>query len=253
MRIKNDSIAFVPQTFTTAGSSTNDLGAYSTTLYVTPSTNLDIITGIKGLNTDGYVLFIKNVHTSNILVLSYNNVSSASGNRFLNATGDDVYVAPGKYAMAIYGNNGFSVYELKENVFIEVGKTGIQSINDNVLTLVNWDLEVKKRGLIHDNVTNNTRVTIPVAGDYRGICSINWTTWSGGFNNRFQILVLKNGVSVRELFDFQLASSNTPTLTSSFTLINATATDYIEIQVLQNNGNARLISNFCFFYLEKIS
>src|ERR1700741_2667608 len=99
MSIKNDAIAFVPQTYTTVGANTNDLGVYSTTLYITPASNNDTLTGIKGLNTDGYTIFIKNVHASNTLILSYNNASSASGNRFTNTSGNDIYITPGKFVI----------------------------------------------------------------------------------------------------------------------------------------------------------
>lgn len=253
MRIKNNSISFTPQLLTTSGATTNDYGLKSTVLHFNPSSNLDSLTGVKALNMEGYLVLIRNINASNIGVLPHNNSGSASGNRFLTASGNDTFIPPGKYVYGLYSGSGIYIQEFAEHVYIEVGKAGTQSINDNALTVVMWDTEVKKRGITHDNVTNNTRLIIPVAGDYTGICSINWTSWSGGFNNRTQILVLKNGVAVRELFDFQLASANTPTLTSSFTLINLVATDYIEIQVLQNNGNARLISTFCFFYLEKIA
>lgn len=249
-----DSILFVPTTYTTVAASTNNLAVKSTILEVTVGTNNDAITGIKSLNDSGYILIIKNVGTTNTLVLPFDSSLSTSGNRFFSVSGNDIYVAPKKMVLAVYGTGGFMVYELAESVYIELAKSAVQSIPDSTLTLVTWNTEVTKKGMIHSNVTNNSRVTMPTAGSYNCSVRIAYETWSGGFSNRYQIHIYKNGVIYKEVADWQMASSNSPTGSYPFNLIDFNANDYIEVYVLQQNGSPRNLDPLnCSLFVRKMT
>lgn len=60
-------------------------------------------------------------------------------------------------------------------------------------TLVAWDNELHDLNAMHDNVTNNSRITIKAAGRYIAIAQIGWTN-AGDWNVTIEIL--KNGASL---------------------------------------------------------
>ena len=100
-----------PSTTTAFSANTNDLALSASAYQRINCTVASSLTGVApssgGAHVDGRMIRIYNVGTAN-LTLSHNSASSAAANRFYNATGADIILAPNDYAELIYDstNNG---------------------------------------------------------------------------------------------------------------------------------------------------
>jgi len=116
------------------------------------------------------------------------------------------------------------------DISVKVTKTSDQSVPQNTLTMVTWDSEEYDTDDMHDNVTNNSRITFKTAGKYSILAQSEWGINSGGF--RFMD-IMKNGVDsiarVRDLADN--ASEHNVAFVGEFEV-----NDYIELQVFQDTG-----------------
>ena len=131
-----------------------------------------------------------------------------------------------------------------------VKKTGTQSINNGTDTKIAWDSEDSDEGGWHDNVTNNTRITVPVTATYRISVSIEFVT--NGTGGRF-VNVFKNGVAIPGASVAQATASFVTVLTLSYP-VDLQAGDYLEVNVYQASGGALNVSNGnSFFRVEKVS
>jgi len=116
------------------------------------------------------------------------------------------------------------------DISVKVTKTTDQSIPQNSLTMVNWDSEEYDTDGMHDNVTNNSRITFQTAGKYSILAQSEWGINSGGF--RFMD-IMKNGVDsiarVRNLAEN--ASEHNIAFVGEFAV-----GDYIQLEVFQDTG-----------------
>jgi len=71
-------------------------------------------------------------------------------------------------------------------------KSVTQSIPNAVYTAITWDTEVYDTDTMHDNVTNNTRITFTTAGTY--LITLNAMWGSSGTGAR-RIVIEKNGTT----------------------------------------------------------
>ena len=116
------------------------------------------------------------------------------------------------------------------DISVKVTKTTDQSIVRNTLTMVTWDSEKYDTDDMHDNVTNNSRITFNTAGKYSVLAQSEWGINSGGF--RFMD-IMKNGVDsiarVRNLAEN--ASEHNIAFVGEFAV-----GDYIQLEVFQDTG-----------------
>jgi hypothetical protein len=77
----------------------------------------------------------------------------------------------------------------------DVGTTGAQTLTTSTGTFINFDAEVFDIGGYHDNVTNNSRFTVPAgkAGYYLLVASINFASSAAGLR---YVTLYKNGSSI---------------------------------------------------------
>lgn len=109
-----------------------------------------------------------------------------------------------------------------------------QSINNSTFTSINLTSESVDTDGLHDNVTNNTRLTIALTGKYLIIGFLQFAT--NGTGERICRLLL-NGTD--GLGDFGLpASASIAIVIVNSAYSGFTATNYIEIQAWQNSGGA---------------
>lgn len=73
-----------------------------------------------------------------------------------------------------------------------VTRSGAQSIEDSVETFIEFDSERYDTAAMHDNNTNNTRLTAPVDGIYVVTAQISWPFDPDGYR---QLAVVKNGTT----------------------------------------------------------
>ena len=113
-----------------------------------------------------------------------------------------------------------------------VRKTGAQSISSATVTTLTWDAEVVDDDGWHDNVTNNSRITVTDAGWYVVSANVEWSTNLTG--RRFLGLYV-NGTGVRSVRAPAVNGDTTNQAISS--PMKLSASDYVEVKVLQTSGS----------------
>jgi hypothetical protein len=113
--------------------------------------------------------------------------------------------------------------------------TSAQAIPNNTFTALNFGSERWDSAAMHDTVTNNSRITCRVAGEYDIGASVHFAANATG--NRFVLLRL-NGVT-------SIGADGSPNFGASQTAYLNTATryrlavgDYIEVVVYQDSGGS---------------
>lgn len=122
-------------------------------------------------------------------------------------------------------------------------KSADQSISNNTLTTVSFNLEDFDLGNLHDTVTDNSKFTVPAGGDgiYLIIFQASWQgrNASGG---RLGAYVYKNGSTrigiQEETPDAATGDGNLGTSFSCVAAVALVAGDYIEAKVQNNNGSS---------------
>ncbi len=111
-----------------------------------------------------------------------------------------------------------------------VTRTSAQSIPDSLNTSLAFDQERYDATGVHDNATNNSRLTAPVTGIYAVTAQFTWGG-SAGAGSRFAGVV-KNGSTLIARSQ-ELAGDDDENFTTQVLLA---AGDYVEVQVLQTSG-----------------
>lgn len=108
-----------------------------------------------------------------------------------------------------------------------------QSITTATNTKLNWDTELFDTDTFHDNVTNNTRLTVPVSGKYRIDVNVKWAGNATG-SRTVRIQYSNGGVNVMDLENSPGNASNYSQAGSA--VINMSSSEYVEIEVVQSSG-----------------
>ncbi len=118
-----------------------------------------------------------------------------------------------------------------------VYRTTTQAIADSTEVAVQFDNERWDTNTMHDNVTNNTRITFTTAGKYRIIANIAWNnTDSDGYRSlRIQL----NGLTDIAWVIGQPIASGTNFLQQVTTIYSFTAGQYVELYVKQTSGSSQ--------------
>ena len=134
-------------------------------------------------------------------------------------------------------------------VACRVAKTAVQSIPNNVETLITWDTETVDTDGFHDNVTNNSRLTVPSTGTYEIVGNL---FWSYGATGPTMFHIYKNGTSIYQRFyaDPNISANGG---VSGVWVGTATAGDYFQFYGYHNLGTARdIIVNGTYMYIRRI-
>lgn len=105
-----------------------------------------------------------------------------------------------------------------------------------------WNAEVADTDTIHDNATNNSRLTIPTGkpGTYRFTCRIQWA--SAGENGVTGYVKLrKNGATDQKTVSATLNNGSTTVIMLDYT-DNYIAGDYLEIRLDATGGSAGTVT-----------
>lgn len=113
-----------------------------------------------------------------------------------------------------------------------------QSINSGTPTAINWDGEVYDTNNFHDNVTNNTRITIGInmGGVYQFFAGLIFDTDAVGAR---KIGIRKNGTTFIGSDRIDAAGADETHLTT-VAIDDAAVGDYYELIALQESGSALL-------------
>lgn len=119
-----------------------------------------------------------------------------------------------------------------------VYRSSVQSIPNNAFTAIGFNLEAFDESSIHDNVTNNSRLTIP-AGYTRAMLFAQ-IGFAANATGRRTAQFFKNGVSTVTVPMSASVAVNSATELTTFQIIsmplNVVAGDYLELAVYQNSG-----------------
>lgn len=133
-----------------------------------------------------------------------------------------------------------------------VKATAHQTIPHNIDTIVTWDAEDFDTDAIHDNVTDNTRLTCKTAGKYL----IGGTVlWEGNATGRRIASLKLNGVTVISDANLSLVGADATSF-AFLTLYDLAITNYVEMQVYQTSGGDLTLrktqSNHSRFWMQRI-
>jgi hypothetical protein len=113
-----------------------------------------------------------------------------------------------------------------------VTRSSAQSIPDSLNTNLAFDQERYDTATVHDNASNNSRLTAPVAGIYAVTAQFTWGG-SAGTGSRLAGL-MKNGSTLIARSQ-QLSGDDDENIT---TQVRLAAGDYVEVVVLQTSGSS---------------
>jgi hypothetical protein len=124
----------------------------------------------------------------------------------------------------------------EQRVAVHVTNNAAQSINNGAQVAINFQVESYDTHNMHDNVTNNTRLTCVIPGLY-----LVGATLSFGANAAGQrILDIIRFVSATTYVVSQTVpgSAGFNTLVSAAGIVRMVAGDYVEVQATQSSGGA---------------
>lgn len=126
------------------------------------------------------------------------------------------------------------------NIGARVYRTTNKSITDSTQTIVDFDAETYDTASLHDNSTNNTRLTIPYAGKYSTSAAIEFAANGTGLRG---IYLRINGTTY--IAGHSTSGNATVNTTLSIeTKYQFSVGDYIECSVFQTSGgNLDLLRN----------
>jgi len=114
-----------------------------------------------------------------------------------------------------------------------VYKSAGQSIPNTTSTIVSFNSEDYDTDTIHDNVTNNSRLTCKTAGKYIVFAGGRWASHNTGLR---EFHLLKNGAYAAYIIVATVPGSS---MYMEITVIlNLAVNDYMELRVYQNSGGA---------------
>lgn len=118
-----------------------------------------------------------------------------------------------------------------------VYRTTTQSLTDAADTTIGFNAETTDIGAMHDNATNNSRITIPTGGDGTYVLSTGIECAANATGLR-QIQFLKNGATVLGYDNRLSVGASVPTRVTLVAQADLVATDYVEVRVYQDSGGA---------------
>jgi len=145
-------------------------------------------------------------------------------NSFSDVATGDVYTAA-NHNLILENINNYRVPPM-----CRVKQTSGQVVNDAENAPLAFDAEDFDTDAMHDNATNNSRITINTAGVYLVIASVRYTA---GVSDDTRISILKNGGNVG--ID-ERGPNNTRSGMQVMGYYDLAAADYLEAQVYQNNS-----------------
>lgn len=128
--------------------------------------------------------------------------------------------------------------------------TKTNTVANNTLTDLPFDSEQFDQGAIHDNVTNNTRMTVGKTGVYLITGSVGFSVTAGDIR---QLNIKVNGTGVVFKQEAATAAGGGRFMTTA-AILYLTAGDYVQLETYQNSGSsdAGVLSRFAVMRLAGI-
>lgn len=130
-----------------------------------------------------------------------------------------------------------------------VNKSATQAISAATTTTVTFGAEVADTDAFHDNVTNNSRLTVP-SGVTRvrlsGCCA------NGGTSSQFVVTMLKNGASARGLPAKDTETTSATTLGFVSAIMAVSTSDYFEMRYFSAAATTLQNNDRTWFQIEEV-
>ena len=110
------------------------------------------------------------------------------------------------------------------------------SLSNNVNTTLSMNTESEDTDTMHDNVTNNARITFTTAGVYVVGANIRFAAHATGERDAF--IFLNGATTICFLITQAVTVAGAPTIIELTTRRKFAAADYIEVRALQSSGGA---------------
>ena len=226
----------------------DNLNINGNTISSTAGTDL-LITPLGGqqIILDGTIIIDAGVVTGATSITSTQFVGGGVGLTALNGT----QITSGTVPVAQLGSSGSrssSTFLNGANAWAAAGVTDIscrvyssaaQNIPQNSDETITWNQENYDTDTMHDNSTNNSRITATTAGKYLIVCNIEWAAGITGWRNHYLIV---NGSTTIGSTRIMALDASKPVY-NLVTIWDFSATDYVELRVHQNAGAARTVNN----------
>lgn len=146
----------------------------------------------------------------------------------------------------IDGAKWIRLSQTSSDISCKVTKSADQTITNSTSTIITWDQEDYDTDGMHDNVTNNSRITIKTPGKYSIMAQFEWASNSTG---KRIIDIMKNSVVLGKANYLASGSSqHTISFVGSFVV-----DDILEVRVFQDSGgNLDFLNNITYFEVVKI-
>jgi hypothetical protein len=202
--------------------------------------------GTSILDTNGNELFIFSPSTSAVNELTYANANAGSAPSFT-ATGSstDININLVPKGGGVVQSNGVEILTTIHNSSktahagyfprCRIKHSLAQSINSATETVLAFDGEDFDTDTMHDNSTNNSRITFNTLGAYDLQARVPWDANGTG---RRKTIFRKNGATQIDDFSFAPLSGTDTTKTIASGKYEFIATDYVEILVEQASTGA---------------
>lgn len=124
-----------------------------------------------------------------------------------------------------------------------------QSIANSTDTYLAFNTESIDTDTMHDNTTNNSRITCKTAGDYIGIAIINWGTGTG----KRRADITKNRAAILSSAIVASVSGDVTRMVVITPVVTLAANDYVEIAVNQDSGGSlNVVASVTTFSMLKV-
>jgi len=176
-------------------------------------------------------------------------VFPASGADLGNGTNNSTIIFPQQSIQfyCIDGSKWIRLSQTLPDISCKVTKSASQTISNNTDTIIIWDQEDYDTDTMHDNVTNNSRITIKTAGKYSVMAQVGWASNSTGLRN---IEIIKNSSNLgRVEYTPNTGSQHIVSAVDEFAV-----NDILELQVKQTSGgNLNFNPSLVYFEAHKIN
>lgn len=142
------------------------------------------------------------------------------------ARDDEVATAVSDHAALLTGIHGMALGASVKN-------SADHTLTHEIPTTLAWDSEDWDTDNIHDNVTNNSRLTCRTAGKYMVTLMIRFDPNATGERH---IWLAKGGVNIYENTVAAMAPAGAPTIVFFFITLDLAVDDYLEMKAYQDSG-----------------
>lgn len=124
--------------------------------------------------------------------------------------------------------------DVPRHVGARVYRTTDQTLTTGVAAAIAFTIERYDTDALHDNSTNNTRLTVPITGKYLVVGHARFATNGTGVR---ELRIIRNGTTASPI---AYTNMNPPSASTANLMIatiwNMAAADYVELYAFQNSG-----------------